>query len=627
MACIIKFNNKVFREDQFEEFIKSKIESINNVENTEFDDVESNNTEPNNTGSNNSKSKKNSKSKNNKVSNTNNSGNTNIINTKNYNPKLFNIELYSKDTLDSMSKEELLSFQEAYSTEIQEFKEKHYDKSNTTETNNNLDVNLLKEFIEFKNKDKTNNIKLKGSTKISEQQKEKDQEISNKATQFIGEGSKQSSTEMYRKAWGDKANTGNYTEDDRVFVSLDTESKRKHVTLDTSETLKDNISKAVQAGATIVTNPFVNEGESHVSKVVLSNFLAEKNYVEYPVKSGVWISKKKYKQIFDRVISIKQKSLTSSNNDNTLNPKQEAVLNKLRAMSEEMNNRQYTAEDYKNHKVIGVSSFIQEKEFQENSKAYHATIIGSKVDEIARLFFQNKTPSFEEQTLTDDKTSYDILINNLKLLKNEFNERGEKPFTEEFYVFQDNFNGNDVTLRGKTDLLTIDNNGNIKVYDFKTLTPNALNSYESNKYGQSYVTKHSNQLNAYSIMLRNNGFNASIGGIIRIPLGREINNDFKSDKEVIDSGLDLKEYRDNFKTLPFKESDSFDTTPYYSVEIYDMSHLDKNSIETYSTNEIIHNSLGEFNKLEFDLELQKKNSSFAPKVNMETTMTKPCKLF
>ena len=49
----------------------------------------------------------------------------------------------------------------------------------------------------------------------------KDQAKSDQATCFIGRGSTYSSTEAYRKAWGDRANKRHYTAQDVVFVSVE----------------------------------------------------------------------------------------------------------------------------------------------------------------------------------------------------------------------------------------------------------------------------------------------------------------------------------------------------------------------------------------------------------------------
>lgn len=49
----------------------------------------------------------------------------------------------------------------------------------------------------------------------------KDQAKSDMANKFIGRGSSRSSTEQYRQAWGDRANSGAYKSNDIVFISAE----------------------------------------------------------------------------------------------------------------------------------------------------------------------------------------------------------------------------------------------------------------------------------------------------------------------------------------------------------------------------------------------------------------------
>ena len=76
----------------------------------------------------------------------------------------------------------------------------------------------------------------------------KDQAKSDKATQFIGRGSARSSTAAYAAAWGDRANTGVYSNKDVVFVSAEG-NRAGRITPDWRL-----IKAAADAGATFITD-------------------------------------------------------------------------------------------------------------------------------------------------------------------------------------------------------------------------------------------------------------------------------------------------------------------------------------------------------------------------------------
>lgn len=105
----------------------------------------------------------------------------------------------------------------------------------------------------------------------------KDQEKANAATKFIGRGSPKSSTAAYARAVRERANCGNYTADDRVFVSV--EGRRAgRVPLDKAEVLRAVNAKAVF----IADTPYhrrraYNEGERE-----LAALLSAEHYEEWP---------------------------------------------------------------------------------------------------------------------------------------------------------------------------------------------------------------------------------------------------------------------------------------------------------------------------------------------------------
>ncbi len=110
----------------------------------------------------------------------------------------------------------------------------------------------------------------------------KDQAKSDKATQFIGLGSENSSTHQYMLDWGNKANTGNYTADDVVFISINGKRKGRlgfvHIT--------PLVSKAVKAGARFITdNEYDRNRPFNLGEREVAAYLTQQGYTE---KDGLW---------------------------------------------------------------------------------------------------------------------------------------------------------------------------------------------------------------------------------------------------------------------------------------------------------------------------------------------------
>ncbi|WP_411350591.1 hypothetical protein [Moraxella lincolnii] len=113
----------------------------------------------------------------------------------------------------------------------------------------------------------------------------KDQAKSNQANKFIGYGVKGSSTDQYRQDWGDKANTGSYTQNDKVFVS--TNGKRNNrIGLDA---YKSELDLAIQANATLITDNQNDRNRNYnIGERELASYLSEHGYIENN-GNGIWI--------------------------------------------------------------------------------------------------------------------------------------------------------------------------------------------------------------------------------------------------------------------------------------------------------------------------------------------------
>lgn len=134
-----------------------------------------------------------------------------------------------------------------------------------------------------KQEDRIPYVKLTGNTKHTA----KDQRKSEQATQFIGIGAPGSSTAQYALDWGDNANTGNYTQDDRVFISLNGD-RNNRVSIQNSPDLKQNIDKAIAAGAIVIADNLTDRSRAfNIGERELAEYLTGNGYIE-DGNTGIW---------------------------------------------------------------------------------------------------------------------------------------------------------------------------------------------------------------------------------------------------------------------------------------------------------------------------------------------------
>ena len=109
----------------------------------------------------------------------------------------------------------------------------------------------------------------------------KDQVKSDKASKFIGRGSNRSSTEQYRQAWGDRANTGAYGSNDIVFISA--EGNRAGALKPDFQEIKI----AMDAGAHFITDNKANRKRPYnTGERQVADFLSQNGYREE--SDGFW---------------------------------------------------------------------------------------------------------------------------------------------------------------------------------------------------------------------------------------------------------------------------------------------------------------------------------------------------
>jgi hypothetical protein len=118
----------------------------------------------------------------------------------------------------------------------------------------------------------------------------KDIQKAHRATQFIGDGHQGSSTARYAAAAGALANTGHYTAEDRVFVSVNGNRPDRVPLLDAQGALFGvyaHVATAMAAGATLLADSVQDrERRYNVGERELARYLLSHGYVE--VAPGEW---------------------------------------------------------------------------------------------------------------------------------------------------------------------------------------------------------------------------------------------------------------------------------------------------------------------------------------------------
>jgi hypothetical protein len=179
---------------------------------------------------------------------------------------------------------------------------------------------------------------------------------------------------------------------------------------------------------------------------------------------------------------------------------------------------------------------VEDDVFDETKPFYYpSTNIGNSVDEYVRDFMDGnlREPSAYPHI---SKEIQDSLHAELMKLEAQFKANGEKVIAKDVVLFNDRditFDSSAAGVAGTVDLLTVDANGNFRIYDMKTIrnavTKNKVKigstkadgsfdvKYGNNKDGKGLQDKHLLQLSAYRLMLMNQlGAEVPFVGIIPV---------------------------------------------------------------------------------------------------------------
>lgn len=136
-----------------------------------------------------------------------------------------------------------------------------------------------------------------------------------------------------------------------------------------------------------------------------------------------------------------------------------------------------------------------------------STILGNSIDSYVRDFFSGKLKESSKYSFAPVE-EIEKLKSNLEKTKANLDARGEIVLANNIVLYND-----DLGIAGTVDLLTFDVNGNVRIYDIKTMRGNQFAEtydgestvkYESKSFGgKSKRQLHTEQLSLYRILLNN----------------------------------------------------------------------------------------------------------------------------
>jgi hypothetical protein len=151
-----------------------------------------------------------------------------------------------------------------------------------------------------------------------------------------------------------------------------------------------------------------------------------------------------------------------------------------------------------------------------------STTLGNAIDDYIRDFFAGKLKDTSKYTFAPVE-EIEKLKARLETIKASLDARGEIVLANNVVLYND-----ELGIAGTVDLLTFDRNGDVRIYDIKTMRGNQfaetyegenLVKYESKRFGKSKREQHTEQLSLYRILLNNtHGLKARTLAVLPIAL-------------------------------------------------------------------------------------------------------------
>jgi len=211
-----------------------------------------------------------------------------------------------------------------------------------------------------------------------------------------------------------------------------------------------------------------------------------------------------------------------------------------------------------------VTKVIEDKDVNKQL-AFTGAEIGDKLDVIIRDFFMgakegdiiNKLKEMIDPLTTDPEKGEEVkeriakqFFNELNELAKQFNKKGEQVITEPIVVHSDS-----LMVAGTLDILTIDNYGDVRIYDLKSLR-SGITYYESpyiNKEtnkpeGLSRRESHTRQLSMYAYLLKES-LGIDVKAITIVPVKTAYGEELAETSELKLLDLIPLEKRENLKDI------------------------------------------------------------------------------
>jgi len=212
----------------------------------------------------------------------------------------------------------------------------------------------------------------------------------------------------------------------------------------------------------------------------------------------------------------------------------EEIISALKELGKKMYKTDSNADFYtvtengESNKVQRISDFSSDdKPDPTNKKVIQGGNRGNIVDGLGREFFENIKTDKEYTIKANSKISTkaaDTLTKIFTSMYKDFYTRGEVPYTNEEYLQIFDTKAGNMGLGGTMDMITLDKNNVLRIYDFKTRNQLHRDGYQGKFYDGKDYSRHDKQLNSYRGVLRNK-LDISASELFIIPIVVKANED------------------------------------------------------------------------------------------------------
>jgi hypothetical protein len=177
--------------------------------------------------------------------------------------------------------------------------------------------------------------------------------------------------------------------------------------------------------------------------------------------------------------------------------------------------------------------------------------IGNKTDRFIRDFFAGEVKPYAEYGLAED-TIMEEFEKQLAKIDENLKAKNERVISNNIILYDDALG-----IAGTVDLLTIDDKGNVRIYDIKTKR-RGIQYIESENFGKSDMSKWTDQLSLYKILLNNtHGITAKTLAVLPIKVMYEPGDTTTSELKILKGiSIPAKDEVHDAKLIPVEKEES-----------------------------------------------------------------------